>query len=150
MIQTDSGKYAIRAVICLAARQDPTVPVSAFEVAAAENIPPHYLAKVMKELALAGVLESVRGRGGGFRLGRPPEKIRVIEILRAVEDVGRIETECILGLDACHDEAACPMHTTWKSYRERLLRLLTDLTVVDLLESALEKRLQKVGGGPPS
>ncbi len=87
MIHTDSGKYAIRALVYLAGRSDEELPVSAAAVAESEDIPPYYLAKVMQDLARAGLLRSVRGRGGGFTLKRPADKIGVLEILGTVENV---------------------------------------------------------------
>ncbi len=140
MIQSDSGKYAVRAVAYIARQASRATPISAAEVAQAEGIPPYYLAKVLQDLAKVGVLVSVRGRGGGFLLARPPGEIFVVEVLGAVEDIERLRTECILGLDECHDEVGCPMHQTWKGYRERLLGLLEQMTVTDLVD-AVELKL---------
>lgn len=140
MIRTDSGKYAIRAMAYIAARETPSEPVSAAEVAEAESIPPYYLAKVLQDLARAGILESVRGRGGGFRMVRDAEEIQVLEVLSAVEDISRLTTECVLGLDECSDEVSCPMHNTWKAFRERLLSRLEALTVADLVVELSRKR----------
>ena len=89
MIYTDSGKYAIRALTFMAAQDDQKTPASAADVAEAENIPPYYLAKVLQDLARADLLNSVRGRGGGFLLKRPAEEIKVMEILEAVENLER-------------------------------------------------------------
>lgn len=140
MIQTDSGKYAIRAMAYIGARKEPGQPVSAAEVAEAENIPPYYLAKVLQDLARAGILASVRGRGGGFKLDRNPADIRVIEVLDAVENIRRLTEECVLGLDRCSDEVPCPMHTTWKSFRDRLLLKIDGMTVADLVVELERKR----------
>ena len=140
MIQTDSGKYAIRAIAYIAAREQPDQPIAAAEVAEAEDIPPYYLAKVLQDLARAGVLESVRGRNGGFRLVRPPESIHVLEVLDAVENIKRLTSECVLGLDQCNDEVSCPLHNTWKAFRERLLARLDRLTVADLVVELARKR----------
>lgn len=140
MIQTDSGKYAIRAMAYIAAREDPTEPISAAEVAEAESIPPYYLAKVLQDLARAGILSSVRGRGGGFKMLREPEEIPVMEILQAVENIKKLTTECVLGLDECSEEAPCALHTTWKAFRDRLLGRLDDMTVADLVVELDRKR----------
>lgn len=140
MIQTDSGKYAIRAMAYIASREDPREPISAAEVADAEDIPPYYLAKVLQDLARSGILTSVRGRGGGFSLTRKPAEIPVMEILEAVENVRKLTTECILGLDQCNEEVSCPMHTTWKAFRERLMGRLDQMTVADLVVELQRKR----------
>ncbi len=140
MIQTDSGKYAVRAMAYIAAREDPTQPISAAEVAEAEEIPPYYLAKVLQDLARAGLLSSVRGRGGGFRMTRDPGQIRVMEVLDAVENVKKLTEECVLGLDQCSDDVSCPMHTTWKAFRKLLLERLEKMTVADLVVELERKR----------
>lgn len=140
MIQTDSGKYAIRAMAYLAAREEPSEPISAAEVAEAENIPPYYLAKVLQDLARAGILDSVRGRGGGFRLLTDPETIHVMTVLKAVENVERLTQECVLGLDQCNDDVPCAMHDTWKAFRENLFGKLEHMTVADLVVELERKR----------
>ena len=132
MIYTDSGKYAIRALTHVAARPVEELPVSAADVAEAEGIPPYYLAKVMQDLARADLLSSVRGRGGGFTLKRAADDIHVLEILEAVENIRRLTTECVLGLDRCDDQALCPLHNTWQQFREILLENLCELTLADL------------------
>lgn len=140
MIYTDSGKYAIRALTYMAAREDLDSPAAAADVAEAENIPPYYLAKVLQDLARADLLTSVRGRGGGFLLRRPPEDIRVMEILEAVENVRRLTTECVLGLDECSDEVSCPLHDTWKKFRDNLLDNFNQLTLADMVTELRRKR----------
>ena len=140
MIQTDSGKYAVRAMAYIAAREDPSEPISAAEVAEAESIPPYYLAKVLQDLARAGILGSVRGRGGGFRMLQSAGKIHVLDVLDAVENVKRLTEECVLGLDSCSDEVPCPMHTTWKAFRELMLSRLEKMTVADLALELERKR----------
>lgn len=143
MIYTDSGKYAIRALTYMAGQEDRESPVSAADVAEAENIPPYYLAKVLQDLARANLLNSVRGRGGGFVLRREPEEIEVLEILEAVENIRRLTQECVLGLDQCNDEVSCPLHDTWKKFREDLLDNLHDLTLRDLVLEMEKKRKAK-------
>ncbi len=149
MIQTDSGKYAVRAMAYIAAREDPSEPISAAEVAEAESIPPYYLAKVLQDLARAGILGSVRGRGGGFRMLQSSSKIYVLEVLDAVENVKRLTEECVLGLDSCSDEVPCPMHTTWKAFRDLMLSRLEKMTVADLAVE-LERKRRYLGHGPSS
>lgn len=147
MIYTDSGKYAIRAVTYLAACDPDRLPIAAADVAEAEDIPPYYLAKVLQDLARAGLLASVRGRGGGFLLDRPPQSITVLEVIEAAENIARLEKECVLGLDECSDLAPCPLHAMWKAYRESMLTRLSEMTVADLVVE-LERKRDKTGRPP--
>jgi len=140
MIYTDSGKYAIRALTYLAALPEEDLPASAADVAEAENIPPYYLAKVLQDLARADLLTSVRGRGGGFLLKRPADQIRVLEVLEAVENIRRLTEECVLGLDRCSDEVSCPLHETWKEFRDTLLAKLENATLADMVAELEAKR----------
>ena len=140
MIYTDSGKYAIRAMTYIASCDDVDLPTSAADVAAAENIPPFYMAKVLQDLGRAGILKSLRGRGGGFTLARPAKQIPVMDVLDAVEDTHRITHDCVLGLDECNDTVSCPLHRTWKRFRESLLKRLNDMSVADLVMELKRKR----------
>jgi Rrf2 family protein len=140
MIYTDSGKYAIRAITYLASCPEELLPVSAADVAESESIPPYYLAKVLQDLARVGILESVRGRGGGFLLKNPPDEIRVMDVLRAVENTNRLTEDCVLGIAECNDEVPCPMHETWQEFRAALLSRLENMTVTDLVEEMERKR----------
>ncbi len=140
MIYTGSAKYAIRAMVCLAANSSSDRPFSAAGVAASENIPPFYLAKVLQDLSRAGLLKSARGRGGGFYLSRPAAEIILVEVVQAVEDLRRLETECVLGIDDCTDETPCPLHTTWKGFRDAALEALRTITIEGLVNELQQKR----------
>jgi DNA-binding IscR family transcriptional regulator len=109
-----SAQYAIRALAYLAMRGRGQW-VLARRIAAAVDIPSPFLAKILQTLAIEGILESQRGRNGGFRLVRDPDRL------------------CVLGQKVCSDESACPLHHTWKhslnSFRHRLqTTTLTDLS----------------------
>lgn len=129
---TATGQYALRAMGALAQR--PMEDYSrAQELGRNLGLPPLYLSKVMQQLARAGLLSAQRGRRGGYRLARDPAKIKLYEILAAVEPVARYEA-CILGHKECNDEAACPMHTAWKEARDKVLNLLKQTPLSDLAE----------------
>ena len=82
----------------------------------------------------------MRGRTGGFRLNRPAENIKVMEVLEAVENVNRITIDCFLGLDQCSDSAPCPMHDTWKLFRKDFLDWANETTIADLVLELERKR----------
>ena len=140
MIYTGSAKYAIRAMVRLAIDDGTGQPVSAADVAEAEQVPPYYLAKVLQDLSRAGLLKSSRGRGGGFCLSRPADEITLMEVVSAVEDPYRLEQACVLGIADCSDEAPCPMHETWKAFRDSALEAMNTLTVAGLVTELERKR----------
>ena len=86
------------------------------------------------------MLKSTRGRGGGFILDGPPDKISVLKVLSAVEDMSRFEHDCVLGLNSCTDDAPCPAHDMWKPVRIGLMNQLRTLTVADLAAEMSRKK----------
>lgn len=78
---SQTADYALRAAAAIAT-QHPTAPTHD-QLAAATNIPPQYLYKVLQILARAGILRAARGRNGGYALARPPYTITWLDVLRA-------------------------------------------------------------------
>jgi Rrf2 family protein len=81
---TRRGDYAVRAALCLARRADGGY-VKIREVAAAMALPPSYTPQVLRLLAAAGLAEARAGRGGGYRLTRPPGEVALLEVVEAAE-----------------------------------------------------------------
>jgi len=90
------------------------------------------LGKLLKTLADAGLLESQKGKGGGFRLARDPAAIKLSEALEPFEHVHRW-SGCFLGRASCSDHAPCSMHRRWRAVRDVYLQFLSDTTVADLI-----------------
>src|SRR6516165_5785541 len=79
-----AATYALRAVVYMAAQKE-TRSVSSQEIAKKRELPERFLLKVLKPLVSAGILQSVRGPGGGYRLARPATKITLLEVIEAVD-----------------------------------------------------------------
>lgn len=129
---TVTGEYALRAMAYLADRPEGEYAL-AREVGKTLDIPPNYLSKVLQSLARAGLLDSQRGRNGGFRMARSPKQVCLHEILAAVEPMSRYET-CVLGRKECRDEDACPIHFAWKEARGKVLTLFQKTPLTKLVE----------------
>jgi Rrf2 family nitric oxide-sensitive transcriptional repressor len=99
-------EYALRAVVHLA-DQFPS-PRTTDQIAAATRVPRPYLSKVLQGLCQAKVVQSRRGIGGGMTLTKSPSELTILEVVNAVEPIGRIR-ECPLGL-AVHGVRLCPLH----------------------------------------
>ncbi len=126
-----SAQYAIRALAYLAMRERGQWVLTR-QIAADLDIPSPFLAKILQTLAGADILESQRGRNGGFRLVRNPDRLPLFDIVEAFDKLGQGRL-CVLGQKVCSDESACPLHHTWKhslnSFRHRLqTTTLTDLS----------------------
>lgn len=99
-------EYALRAATYLATAPSDLQTVD--QIAAATHVPVPYLSKVLQQLVRRKIVASRRGTGGGFMLARSPQKLRILEIVQAVDPIERITT-CPLGL-AAHGTRLCPLH----------------------------------------
>jgi Rrf2 family protein len=84
-LQTNSS-LALFSVLEFA--RDPTRHIPASEIAEKYDVSPHHLAKVLSELARAGIVESVRGVGGGYRFAANPRRVTLMDIIQLFEDLG--------------------------------------------------------------
>lgn len=99
-------EYALRAVVHLADKSPS--PRTTDQIAEATRVPKAYLSKVLQGLSRAGLVKSQRGIGGGITLTKTPEALTILEVVEAVEPLGRITT-CPLGLSS-HGTNLCPLH----------------------------------------
>lgn len=130
MVLSLTSRYALQALVYLGA-QAPE-PAYAWEIAQKTGIPARYLAKIMHTLARHRLVTSVRGRGGGFRLARPPEAIVLHEVVSLFEDPS-FPQDCLLGQKFCSDQAPCQAHAVWQPISERLRTFFQTTTLADLI-----------------
>jgi len=131
-----TAEYALRAVVWLAGHPESSVTGQA--IAAATQVPPDYLAKVMQCLVRAGLVEAQRGKNGGFSLVSTPDDITILDVINAVEPVRRIQS-CPLGI-AGH-ESLCPLHRSLDNIAGQLERAYGAIRLADLLRSSGVKPL---------
>lgn len=139
------GRYAVMAMVELAARQDRaprpspgknTAPVSLAEIAAAQMLSLAYLEQLFGPLRRAGLVASARGPGGGYRLARPAEQISIAAIVEAVDEPIRA-TRCTEGEDGgpgCIGGRRCITHDLWAELGEQIRMFLDGLTLRDVVE----------------
>ena len=99
-------EYALRAALYLA-REAPA-PRTTDQIALATRVPKAYLSKVLQGLGRAGLVHSQRGLGGGMTLTQDPTRLTILEVVNAVDPIGRIK-ECPLGLES-RGMNLCPLH----------------------------------------
>jgi Rrf2 family nitric oxide-sensitive transcriptional repressor len=105
------------------------------EIAAAYGISENHLMKVVHQLARAGIVESVRGKGGGIRLARAPEEIRLGEIVRTSEGDAPI-VDCLSGNpQACRITSSCRLKGILVNAFEALYDSLDEHTLADLVDN---------------
>lgn len=131
-------EYAVRTAIAIA-RHDAGQYVLARELSLELDIPHQYLAKILQQLAKSKVLESSRGRLGGFRLARAAAKTRLLDIVAPFEDLRRTD-QCVMGQKVCSDATACPMHDFWATVRKRYHDELEGKTLADFVNFENSRR----------
>jgi Rrf2 family protein len=133
MILSRTSQYAVQALIFMATQPLGTAVLNR-SIAGYLRVPPAYLAKILRQLAKAGMLHSARGRQGGFVLEPGAQKTDLLRVVSLIEGMGFAE-DCVLGLKVCEDATACPMHTQWKPVKERIVSMLRDQTLGSLAEA---------------
>jgi Rrf2 family transcriptional regulator, nitric oxide-sensitive transcriptional repressor len=126
---SQTTEYALRAMACLAQQPDELVPTTV--LAQRTKVPPNYLAKVLQQLASADLIGGRRGVGGGYKLGRGPAQISLLDVVNAVSEVRRIET-CPLGLPN-HGPNLCPLHRKLDEAIAGLIEIFQGVSLADLL-----------------
>lgn len=136
MIST-RGRYALRVMIDLAERRSGAyIPLG--EIARRQEISEKYLEAIIKSLVRAGLVQGLRGKGGGYRLTRPPEACTVGDILRLTE--GPIApVACLNGAGtACDRAAECRTLPMWRKLEQMLNEYFDGITLADLARPELD------------
>jgi len=131
MSLSNTTGHAIRALSCLAGCANP--PVSIKDVAECAQVPQAYLAKIVKKLNDAGIVESKRGKAGGIWLARPAKLISLLDISVALEGEDFLGP-CLLGPEYCSGNRACPTHKFWIKNKELIRKELVRNKLSDVLE----------------
>lgn len=118
---TRQADYAVRAVLHLARLGDQRAATSA--VAREQNIPPSFLAKIISQLSIAGLVHTSRGARGGVTLARVPNEISLLEVVEAI-DGPILLNECVDGDGSCFFDQDCPLKPIWCAAQNDLVTRL--------------------------
>jgi Rrf2 family protein len=127
---TRQADYAVRAVLYLAER-DQTSRFATSEIARTQRIPVTFLAKIVAQLAAAGILRSTRGAHGGVALGRPADEISLLDIVEAI-DGPMLLNECVADPTTCPLGEGCAVHRVWCQAQAELVERLGQTTFAQL------------------
>ena len=133
MIST-KGRYAIRILLDLAEHNNGGyIPMK--EVSARQEISLKYIEKIMPSLKSAGLIDSVHGIGGGYRLTRAPEQYSLWEILKIAEgDLAPVA--CLQeNAPACHRASECRTLSAWEGYYEMTRSYFSGISLADLMHT---------------
>ena len=125
-----TAEYALRAVACMAASDD---PVSANTLAEQTKVPRRYLTRVLQDLCAADISHSRPGPGGGYELKKSIKKLTILDVVNTVEPIERIKS-CPLGLKT--HKKLCPLHAELDKAYAATERAFKGVTIADLVASA--------------
>ena len=131
------SRYAARAVLEVAMNDE--TPIILREIARIQEIPTRYLEQLMSLLVNAGIITSRRGKGGGFSLARQASKIKLSQIVEAVE--GPIKTvDCVDNPNLCERGDICVTRDIWEELQHQIRNFLENIT----LETMISRYHQKI------
>jgi Rrf2 family iron-sulfur cluster assembly transcriptional regulator len=133
---TTKGRFAVTAMVDLALR-DSAGPVTLAEISSRQKISLSYLEQLFGKLRRRGLVDSVRGPGGGYRLGKATVGISIAEIILAVDEP--IDATQCAGKENCRDEQKCLTHDLWATLNERIFDYLEAVTLRELVENQRSK-----------
>jgi Rrf2 family protein len=131
-------EYGLQAVLYLAAQKDREI-IPAEEIANKLSIPKEFVSKILQSLTESGIVNSRKGKSGGFAIAKDPKKIKLIDVVEAIDGLSMFSS-CILGFPHCNPDNPCPLHDKWGELRSSAYAMLTD----ENLDHFREKTLQKV------
>ena len=130
---TKRADYAIRAMLALS-RETGDGPLSARRIAEEWSIPVRFLPQVLGDLGRAGLVRAEAGRNGGYRLGRAPNAISLLDVIEAVEGDSRRRT-CVLRGGPCGISGQCAVHGVFSEAQDALIATLGEARLAELSDS---------------
>jgi Rrf2 family protein len=133
IVITTKSDYGMRAAVDLARNYGAADPVQVKDIADRQGVPKDFLSLIMVDLRRGGIVESVRGPRGGYRLTRPPSQISMGEILEVLE--GPIQLlQCMSDSsgDACSQQVGCHMRSVWSRLTDTIVGVLYGTTLEQL------------------
>ena len=138
------ARYGLKALIDLGLHCE-TEAVSIQSIASRQNISDSYLEQLMAKLKKAGLVDSPRGAGGGYRLGRPAAEISVGDVLRVLE--GSLEAAQCSGMEdesTCENHDICVTKYVWKRINDSITQAVDTMMLDQLIEESRKKQQEKM------
>lgn len=136
--------YALRALLTLAAADD---PMTAEELASAQSLPVTFLEGILLDLRRGGILASRRGRVGGYRFARDPDKVTPADVIRIL-DGPLAEVRGQRPENTSYADAAEPLQQLWVALRANIRTVLEGVTIAELARGQLPRKLARLVDDP--
>lgn len=130
-------EYGLQAVLYLAALSQNEI-IRVDTIADELNIPKEFVSKILQSLREYGIIESKKGKSGGFTLAKAPDKIKLIDIVEAIDGLG-VFNSCVLGFPNCNPDHPCPVHDKWGKLRVDAYNMLSQETLDQFRERTIDK-----------
>ena len=138
---TTKGRFAVTAMLDLAMSESGK-PVTLAGISERQTISLSYLEQLFSRLRRQGLVKSVRGPGGGYRIAKGFDEISISQIITAVDE--QIDATQCAGQENCHgDEGRCMTHDLWTSLNTKILDYLSGISLADMVTSQREANLNK-------
>ena len=132
---TRQADYAVRAMVYLT--QHPEKKAATGLIAKEKNIPPSFLAKIVSQLSVAGLLLTSRGAHGGVSLAKPPEAISILDVVEAI-DGPILLNDCVSDASSCSLNDDCPLKPVWCDAQQMLVEHLSKSTFAQYTQVAAQ------------
>jgi Rrf2 family protein len=131
------AKYALKGMLILSQHYGEG-PILISDIAQGEHMPRKFLELILLELKNHGLLQSKKGKGGGYFLAKPPNVINIGQIVRIVDGpiapLPCVSRTAYMRCDECADERTCPIRLVMKDVRDATAKILDSATLADMIE----------------
>jgi Rrf2 family transcriptional regulator, iron-sulfur cluster assembly transcription factor len=128
---TTKGRYAVTAMLDLAYHSEKH-PVTLTDIAKRQEISLSYLEQLFSRLRKAGMVEGVRGPGGGYQLSRKADLINIADIIAAVDET--LDSTRCGGKSNCQSQQPCLTHDLWMGLSDQIRQYLSSISLLDVLQ----------------
>ena len=128
---TRQADYATRAILYLARNRNGK-RVATSQVAKEQRIPSSFLAKIISQLSIAGLLHTSRGAHGGITLARDPEQITLLQVIEAIDGPIQLNV-CVECQGLCSFEDNCPIQIVWRDTQKELISKLRNTNFAQMI-----------------
>ena len=132
---TRQADYALRAMLYLA-QINPNERAATSQIAEVQNIPPSFLAKIISQLSIAGLIHTSRGARGGVSLARQPQEISILDVGVAIDGPIALN-ECTDDPSSCPFGESCPLRPLWCEAQSELIVRLRNTSFAHFVPEAL-------------
>ena len=127
---TTKSRYAVTAMLDIASHNSGS-PISLPEISHRQNISLSYLEQLFSRLKKSGLVDSIKGPGGGYMLSKDANEIVISEVIQAVDE--DLETTACNGKSNCHNNHQCISHNLWQDLGTEINNFLSDITLKQVI-----------------